>query len=50
MTRTLCAGLCLLAGLAALLVPLYVPDSGTAGLFVSGFVGVGLTLIGASHV
>ena len=50
MTRTLLAGLTLFAGLTLLCVPLFVPDIDGASVMLAGFVGAGLSLIGASHV
>lgn len=50
MTRTLLAGLTLIGGLAALLLPLYGPDIGIVGHALSGAVGTSLVLIGVRHV
>lgn len=50
MTRTLLAGLTLFAGLAVLCAPLFIPDIDGAGVMFAGFVGAGLSLIGARHV
>ncbi len=50
MPRSLFAGLTFFAGLTLLCTPLFVPDIDKAGVMLAGFVGAGLTLIGASHV